>query len=258
MMELDGRPVTPDELAGLGLYNYGHFTSMRVDQGRVRGLSLHMRRLVNDCRALFDTDIDPELVRELVRRASGDSAAIVRVTVFAPGLELSHPARVVDPHVLVTTRPATGHELPPLRLRSARYQRELPHVKHVGLFGALQHRRAAQLAGFDDVLFVNDRGHISEGATWNIGFVDGERLAWPDAACLPGVTMKLLKAPGWPESTTAKIDLAHAAGMRAAFVTNAAVGVRPVQMIDHITFDPDASLLRDLCEVYAAIAGDEL
>lgn len=31
MMELDGRSVTADELARLALYNYGHFTTMRVD-----------------------------------------------------------------------------------------------------------------------------------------------------------------------------------------------------------------------------------
>src|SRR6266540_2864338 len=45
-MELDGRPVDPAELATLALYNYGHFTSMRVDAGRVRGLTLHLDRLV--------------------------------------------------------------------------------------------------------------------------------------------------------------------------------------------------------------------
>ena len=33
-MELDGRSVTADELARLALYNYGHFTTMRVDAGR--------------------------------------------------------------------------------------------------------------------------------------------------------------------------------------------------------------------------------
>lgn len=59
MMELDGRSVTADELARLALYNYGHFTTMRVDAGRVRGLSLHLRRLVNGRRTVFDAELDP-------------------------------------------------------------------------------------------------------------------------------------------------------------------------------------------------------
>ncbi|MFE9958913.1 hypothetical protein [Micromonospora sp. NPDC005299] len=62
MMELDGRSVAADELARLPLYNYGHFTTMRVDAGRVRGLSLHQRRLVNDCRTVFDAELDPATV----------------------------------------------------------------------------------------------------------------------------------------------------------------------------------------------------
>lgn len=68
MIELDGRPVTADDLASLALYNYGHFTSMLVSDGRVRGLSFHLRRLVNDCRTLFATDLDRSTVRKLVRR----------------------------------------------------------------------------------------------------------------------------------------------------------------------------------------------
>jgi branched-subunit amino acid aminotransferase/4-amino-4-deoxychorismate lyase len=258
MMELDGRPVTPDELAGLGLYNYGHFTTMRVDHGRVRGLSLHIRRLVNDCRTLFDTDIDPETIRKLVERSSAHSSVVVRVTVFAPGLELDRLGWPVQPHILVTTRPAADHELPPLRLRSIRYQRELPQVKHVSLFGSIYHRRRAQLDGFDDAVFVDGRSRICEGPTWNIAFVDGDRLVWPEAECLPGVTMALLKALGQPELTIAEVDLRSIGAMRAAFVTNAAVGVRPVQLIDHSHYDPDSDLIRDLRNTYLAIPGENL
>jgi branched-subunit amino acid aminotransferase/4-amino-4-deoxychorismate lyase len=126
MMELDGRAVTTAELAGLGLYNYGHFTSVRIDNGRVRGLSLHLRRLVNDCRTLFGADLDPEAVRKLIRWANGGASEVARVTIYAPDLELGNPGRVVEPHILVTTRRAANHDLPPLRLRSVPYRRELP------------------------------------------------------------------------------------------------------------------------------------
>jgi branched-subunit amino acid aminotransferase/4-amino-4-deoxychorismate lyase len=183
---------------------------------------------------------------------------VVRVTVFAPELEPGGPAQAVRPSILVTTRPQADRGLPPLRLRSARYQRDIPHVKHVGLCGTRYHRRAAQLAGADDVLFVDDRGGICEGATWNIGFADGDRLVWPDARCLPGVTMGLLKSLDAPASTTAGVNLASAAAMGAAFVTNAVVGVRPVQLIDDVRYDPGAEVLRQLREAYLAIPGEDL
>ena len=47
MATLNGKPVTSDALLTLALTNYAHFTSMRVDDQRVRGLALHMDRLVS-------------------------------------------------------------------------------------------------------------------------------------------------------------------------------------------------------------------
>ncbi|MTE19652.1 aminotransferase [Streptomyces sp. TRM43335] len=257
MTELDGKPISPDALRSLALTNYGHFTSMRVEQGRVRGLSLHLDRLVRDCRAVFDTDLDPERVLEFVRRAApGTGACVVRVTVFDPALDLGRIGADAHPHVLVTTRPAGNLPLPPLRVRSAAYTREVPEVKSVGLFGSLRHRRAAQRAGFDDALFVDDRSAISEGSTWNIGFVRGEQVVWPDAECLVGTTMRLLQQVHASVSTT--VRLADVTGFDAAFATNAAVGVRTIGRLDDLSLPEAHPLIEELRGEYAALPGDPL
>lgn len=147
MAELNGRPVTLDELQTLALTNYGSFTSLRVDEGRVRGLSLHLERLIRDSRVLFGVDLDPEHLRRLIRRVvPTEGSTTVRVTVFDPATDLGHPDRAVDPQVLVTQRSAGELPLPPLSVRSTVYQRDLPVVKSVGLFASLRHRRAAQLS----------------------------------------------------------------------------------------------------------------
>lgn len=263
MMELDGKPVDATDLATLALYNYGHFTSMRVDDGQVRGLSLHLDRLAIDCRALFGTDLDRGWVRELARRAGAQapSPAIIRVTVFAPNLDLSHPGGHAEPSALVTTRPAGSRQLPPLRLMTVRYERDLPRVKHTGLFGTVHHRRAAQQAGFDDVLFVDKDSLIAEGATWNVGFLDGNQVVWPQSEYLPGVTMRLLKealASAGVPSTEAPVDLSRVTRMQSAFVTNAAVGVRPVQAINGVEFPGQPPMASRLRELYAAIPGEEI
>ena len=80
-----------------------------------------------------------------------------------------------------------------MRVKTATYQRDLPLVKHVGLFGALRYRRTAQFDGFDDSIFTDTASFISEGAPWNVGFFNGGKVIWPNAEVLPGATMRLLK-----------------------------------------------------------------
>ncbi|WP_229073317.1 aminotransferase class IV [Actinoplanes sp. DH11] len=265
-MQIDGRAATAEEVASLALYNYGHFTSMTVERGAVRGLPLHLERLVADCRTLFGADLDTGAVRQSIRSAVDEAAAavcVVRVTVFAPDLDLARPAAGGTPHMLVVSRAAPEHALPALRLASVRYQRELAEVKHTGLFGAVWHRRAVQLAGADDVVFVDAQGRISEGATWNIGFSDGRRVRWPAGSCLPGVTMRLLTdaltdAGIACDTAPLTLDRDSLGDQVFAFTTNAVAGVRAVRSIDGMTFTPDHPMLETLSTAYRSIPGDRV
>ncbi|MFD0884350.1 aminotransferase class IV family protein [Streptosporangium algeriense] len=259
MAELNGAPVSAEAWQALSLVNYGHFTSMRVHEQRVRGLSHHLERLEQDCRLLFGAHLDGDQVRDLVRHAvKGDNGTfVVRVTVFAPELDLGHPGAAHRPSVLVTTRPAAPWPAAPMRVRTAHCRRELPKVKHVGLLGSLWHRRQAQLQGYDDALFVDGASFISEGATWNIGFFDGDRIVWPDAEMLPGITMRLLRQVHG-DSISAPVNTRDVPAMRTAFATNTAVGVRPINGIDGISLDDDHPILRRLQQEYAEIPPERL
>jgi branched-subunit amino acid aminotransferase/4-amino-4-deoxychorismate lyase len=259
-MELNGVPADRVQLSALAMTNYGHFTTMRVADGRVRGLSLHLERLSRDCRIVFGTDLDTERVRYLIRHALGErkGAATVRVTVFDPALELAHPGAAAEPHLLVTTRPAPAEALSPMRVQAARYVRERPEVKHVGLFGTIDRRRRAQLAGFDDVLFTDERSFVAEGATWNVGFFDGEHLVWPRAKVLPGVTMALLNEVHGGPVRTDPVPLRQLPGMGAAFATNAGVGVRAISAVDGVGFAEAHPILDVLRKEYADIPAQPL
>lgn len=228
---------------------------MRVDDQRVRGLTLHLERLTRDCRRIFDADLDPDRVRHLLRHTLADTAGsvLVRVTVFDPDLELGRPGADAEPQLLVTTRPAATAPLPPLRLQSTPHCRELPEVKHVGLFGALRWRRVAQRNGFDDALFTDAGAAISEAATSNIGFVDGERIVWPEADCLAGVTMRLINKARQADATTTPVTLSDLAGVDAVFATNAVVGVRSVSAVDSIQWSDEHPVLDILRRQYADI-----
>ncbi|MEU6234227.1 aminotransferase class IV [Kitasatospora sp. NPDC047058] len=257
-IEIDGAPADPARLAALGLLNYGHFTTLRAEAGRVRGLALHLDRLVRDCRTVFAAELDRAVLRQRIRAAlpADGAPVIVRVTVFDPALGLERPGAPAVPQLLVTTRPAPAAPPGPLRVRTAAYRRELPEVKHVGLFGLIRQRRLAQLDGYDDALLTGLDGRITEGATWNIGFHDGHGLVWPDGEALPGVTAALLAAahPGPQRREPVRAD-----GLDrfvAAFALNAGVGVRPVAAVDGTAFDPAHPALAALRTTYERIAGE--
>ncbi|PWI42558.1 aminotransferase class IV [Streptomyces sp. ICBB 8177] len=253
--ELDGRPVSLDELQALALTTYGCFTTLRVEDGRVRGLGLHLERLRRDSLALFGAGVDASSVRELVRRAMPErGAATVRVTVFDPATDLGAPDRANEPRILITRRAAAALPSPPMSARTVAYERDLPEVKGVGLFGVLRHRRAARLEGYDDALFVDASGAVSEGGTWNIGFFDGHDVIWPDARVLPGVTMLLLQRAH--PHLIARVTPEDLRGMRAAFATNAAVGVRALNRVDDVELDAGHPVLDALRAAYTGIAAE--
>ncbi|MBO0878969.1 MAG: aminotransferase class IV family protein, partial [Mycobacterium sp.] len=259
-MELNGAPVTVDDLAPLALVGLGHFTSMRVEDGAVRGLELHLDRLIRDCRTVFDAELDPDRVRTYVRHAvcDADGPVVVRVTIYDPALELNRPGAKADPHVLVSTRHAPAVPSTPVRLQSIVYSRDLPRVKHIGLFGTLHQRAAAQRRGCDDIVFTAGDGSISEIATSNIGFITRSgHLVWPRAEVLPGTTMRLLNRVLDEEVVTERVTLAQVGDYAGVIATNAASGVRAVSCIDTTRW-PEHEAVATLRKAYESIPPQRL
>lgn len=152
-------------------------------------------------------------------------------------------------------RPAPAGPLPSLRVRTVAYRREHPEVKHVGLFEALHHRRAAQREGFDDVVFLDTDGTVRERRTWNIGFTSDGAVVWPTAPALAGVTMTLLREAHGP-ATTRRVPRAGLAGTQAAFATNAVYGVRAITAVDDHVCHSAHPLPASLRAAYDALPAD--
>jgi branched-subunit amino acid aminotransferase/4-amino-4-deoxychorismate lyase len=259
-MQLNGVAPTMDQVKALALTNYGHFTSMLAEDGRVRGLSLHMQRLSRDCRLLFDVELDIDQVKHYVRQALADQApsTVARVTIYDPTLELGTIGAEANPHVMVTTRTAGTTAPGPLRLQAAAYRREMAAVKHIGLFGVLRCRRSAQREGFDDVLLLNQDGTISEIATSNIGFVRDGDIVWPRSEWLSGITMTLLNQALDEPIHTEPLTLRDLPTMEFAFATNAATGIRPVASVDGQSWPVDHPALKQLRDLYADIPAEQI
>jgi 4-amino-4-deoxychorismate lyase len=254
-MELNGAPAQVEDLRALVQTNYGHFTSMQVQEGGVRGLGLHLDRLAQATHDLFGNELDRELVRAWLRQAIGiDPRPLsLRVNVFSRTLDrarMNVPAKI---DVLVSVGAAASAPAAPLRLKSFRYERDLAAIKHVGTFPLFHYRRLAQQAGYDDALFVGDDGRISEGSVWNIVFFDSRGAIWPDAPQLHGISLQLLQvgmARRGIANRVQAIRIEDLADVRGAFFTNSSVPVQPIASVDEVEFALDDALTRMLVEAY--------
>ncbi|MFF4055479.1 aminotransferase class IV family protein [Streptomyces sp. NPDC001668] len=259
-VEVNGAEADTADLKILARSNYSHFSSMQVRDRAVRGLDLHLKRLDDGTRELFGTALDADRVRSCLWHALHHcpEAVSVRVTVFSRHQEAVLRGEDVEPDVAVATSAPITARTSPVRLRTVQYERDLPHVKHAGTFGLSLRRRQAVLAGYDDMLFTDRHGRISEASISNIGFFDSERVIWPEAAVLPGITMQLLQrglaAKGIP-SDRREIHLrdlgawASDTPALAAFLSNSISPAVPVAGIDSValTVDPDVTDLLVNC-----------
>ncbi len=98
-------------------------------------------------------------------------------------------------------------------------------------------RREAKDSGFDDGILVNAKGKAVETATGNLFWVDKDSKLWTtpiDQGCLAGVTRQVLMDLFKESKITVREDTVtpeEISQMREVFVTNSAVGVKPVGMI---------------------------
>jgi branched-subunit amino acid aminotransferase/4-amino-4-deoxychorismate lyase len=242
--------------------SYAHFTSMQVRDGQVRGLDLHLERLDRNSRELFGHGVSADRVltylrTALARSASGDLS--LRVTAFTRDRAVLDGTPVEPDLLIAATDPIEPASEPP-RLLAVEHERTAPHVKHTGTFSLTHAIRRARLAGYDNALFCDRHGNVSEASVWNICFAVNDRIVWPAADVLPGITMLTLQA-GLDAIAVARetvdISLTDLAGYRAAYLTNSIDPALPVASITTpagtTQYEPDSRSAALIASAYEAI-----
>ncbi len=179
-IEVNGQQADEEAIALLDHEGWGHFTAMQVRNGCARGLDLHLARLDAAHREIYGRPLDAELVRARIRHAlDGRPDASVRVYGYWAGL-------------IVTVRGPQQMLSRPYAMTAQHFQRPLARLKHVGSWGQGRFHELANAAGFDEGLFVDETGRISEGNITNVGFWRDGCVIWPDAPKLEGIVMQVL------------------------------------------------------------------
>jgi branched-subunit amino acid aminotransferase/4-amino-4-deoxychorismate lyase len=225
---IDGFPPTQADLHYLAMVNYGAYTAFRVEDGGVRGFDLHLSRLDAYAVELFGEPVGEDRLRGIIRTAVENRCdAWVRVNLFSPGILARTPSACVRPKVMTSVSPPPPPLATRVRLRIQTYGRDDAHIKHTATLGLIRARRLAREAGFDDALFADVDGLISEGSSWNIGFLRGDHLVWPQAPMLH--------------------DLSRFDG---AFICNSTTPACPVTAIGDRVFAIDASQIERIASAW--------
>ncbi len=253
---IDGLPASAEDLAHQALVNYGALTSFRVEDGAARGLDLHLQRLTRSAEILFgQASVEADL-RDLMRRAvEGREDCWLRVSLFSPEIGPRTPSWRGRPKVMTAVFPPPPPLAKSVKLTVQTYVRETPGLKHVATFGLIQARRRAREAGFDDALFADRDGRVSEGSLWNIGFIEGERIVWPEAPMLGGVAQALIRAglaEAAIEQDTRPIRVEDLTNFDGAFICNSATPACPVTAIDGAAYAVDAATMGAVAAAWEA------
>lgn len=244
---IDGAPATLEDLAHQALANYGAYTSFRVENGGVRGLDRHLSRLERQAIALFGESPSEAGFRQRMREAlAGRDDAWLRVSLFSRFITHRDASWTGEPSVMVAVSGPPTPVSGPLRLTVQTYAREEPEIKHTATFGLMRARRAARAAEFDDVLFADPGGVVSEGSLWNIGFLRGDAVVWPRAPMLAGVAQTLVEdglTDAGVRSETRPVSIDELDRFDGAFICNSATPACAVSAIDKVVYDIDPARL---------------
>ena len=275
MVWLNGELV-PVEEAGVSPYSaalrYSHvvFDGFRAfvspEQGAARLLAarLHVERFRRSCELLglrlrpADEELQ-EAVRTVLRAEAPDATCAVRLFAWAGGTGFVDDGDAVTAVFLL---PLEGYAPDrPLRVCFSRYMRpadaDLPRALKTPAQYVLARLAVteARERGFDDALFLNEYGRVSEASRSTLLVLSGSTVVTPPTSegVLPGVTRELVRrmcdAAGleWRETPLDTGDVLEAEG---AFLCSSSLGLAPIERVEQRQLPTGTAAGRALLRVF--------
>jgi branched-chain amino acid aminotransferase len=236
------QPLT-DFPAGL-LYGYGVYTTFKLPLDE-EWLIRHLERLAQNAEAIgLAWPYKPSELMQACLRHYRPEAPVCRLTALPQvgGYGDFYRSDTFHTRLILSYRDVNPPSAEGISLQTSRYERPFAAIKLNAMAELILLKRHARRDGFEDILLVNNQGHISEASTANIVFIrQGELItSHPERDhCLPGITrlrvLSTAAAQGIPYREQS-IPADWLGVMDGAFLTNAAQGIIPVQRVDHHAF----------------------
>ncbi|MCC7461462.1 MAG: aminodeoxychorismate lyase [Gammaproteobacteria bacterium] len=247
---IDGRPGAHISAADRGLhYGDGLFETIACRDGRARWLALHLERLERGCARLGIAPPPAALREEIARLAAGQAACIVKL-ILTRGVARARgyrpcgdetPTRILARHPW-TARPARGWNagLSGVRLGENAHLAGLKHLNRLEQVLAQRERPEA----LDEVLMLAGQDEVVAGSMSNLFIVEGGQLVTPPiercgvAGVMRQVVLETAARTGW-HVRIEPVSLARLRAARAAFLTNARLGVQVLASFEGRALEPD-------------------
>lgn len=155
-------------------------------------------------------------------------------------------------HLFIVITDIDAFERKPLALATIHNNRILPSIKTTSYAEASVALCRAKKQGYDDILYVNEKGHIMESSTSNIFFAKGNVLFTPHGPILEGVTrgmilQKLKSHFSFVEGPILKTELHR---FEEAFLTSSVREIFSIRQIDNQPFISDGPIFSKVKEYY--------
>lgn len=216
----------------------GLFETMLIQQGSIPQLERHLTRLEDGCRILHlpapnRTTITHALTTLLQKNQLTEGSARLTLTRGSGPRGLTPPKHPM-PTTLITTAAPPSTQPHPVRLHIPQQRRDalspLNGVKSLNVLPAILARLDAQEQGYDDALFLNHQGQLTEAtAATFLTHINGNYVTPPlQAGLLPGISRaRLIEAGLCKEISLTPHDIPR---MEAAWLLTA-LSLTPVSAI---------------------------
>lgn len=231
------------------LYGDGLFETLKCIKGNPIFLKEHIYRLKDGLKELSINVVESykdfkDIIKNLLKfNGLQSTSAYVRITVSRGVTTALKDFDSDKPTVFVFTRQIDENYFQDMRQKGYNlktvdfYRNFFPEFKHINYLPSVY--ALLKNKGYDEIIFLDEKGYILEGATSNIFFVGNDGVYTPKNNILKGIyrdyvikTLKKLKV----NVEERNIHLKEIKNFVSAFITNSIIEVMPVSKINDVKY----------------------